>query len=205
MHSQGAEVLSVLLSLQSSQGVCSLSDQTISVIGDCDVPQSSFIKQLIFFFSSTSTRRMVHTHFIDQHDWHSCYMKETLEIHWFDMCLIIGNDLKERFLSCKNDVSLQFCSRGDQMCEQLVCHLGNLEVGREASVHLEVKLNPDVLLQAPVHHADSCFWNLSLRKRWVSQHWCPGCWQTRSPSTVQNCPWVSVCPVKFLLTSASAM
>lgn len=48
---------------------------------------------------------------------------------------------------------MQFCGRGDAMCEHLVCHLGNLEVGREASIHLEVKLNPNVLLQAPVKHA----------------------------------------------------
>uniref|UniRef100_H3CD00 Integrin subunit alpha 4 n=2 Tax=Tetraodon nigroviridis TaxID=99883 RepID=H3CD00_TETNG len=93
-----------LLDWQSSQGVCSLSDQTISVIGDCDVPQASFIEQLIFFFSSTSTRRM-------------------------------------------------FCGRGDATCEQLVCHLGNLEAGREASIHLEVKLNPNVLLQTPGRHS----------------------------------------------------
>lgn len=59
--------------------------------------------------------------------------------------------------SYRNDVSMQFCGRGDQMCEQLVCHLGNLEVGREASIHLEVKLNPNVLLQAPVTHADGRF------------------------------------------------
>ncbi|TNN03830.1 hypothetical protein fugu_000859 [Takifugu bimaculatus] len=95
-----------LVDWQPSHGVCSLSDQTISVIDDCDVPQASVIKQLIFFFSSVSTRRM-------------------------------------------------FCGRGDEMCEQLVCHLGNLEVGREASIHLEVKLNPNVLLQAPVKHTDN--------------------------------------------------
>lgn len=90
---------------------------------------------------------------------------------WLDMCLLI-----ERCLSYRNDVSMQFCGRGDAMCEQLVCHLGNLEVGREASIHLEVKLNPNVLLQAPVKHADNGFLNLFLRKRWVSQHWCPGRW-----------------------------
>lgn len=53
-----------------------------------------------------------------------------------------------------DDVSGQFCGRGDEMCEQLVCHLGNLEVGREAGIHLEVKLNPNVLLQAPVKHTE---------------------------------------------------
>uniref|UniRef100_A0A3Q0SRR6 Integrin alpha 4 n=1 Tax=Amphilophus citrinellus TaxID=61819 RepID=A0A3Q0SRR6_AMPCI len=43
---------------QSSQGVCSISDTTISVIEDCEAPQPSFIEQLVFFFSPTSTRRM---------------------------------------------------------------------------------------------------------------------------------------------------
>lgn len=52
---------------------------------------------------------------------------------------------------------MQFCGRRDAMCEQLVCHLGNLEAGREASIHMEVKLNPHVLLQAPVKHADNSF------------------------------------------------
>ncbi|XP_058472422.1 integrin alpha-4 isoform X1 [Solea solea] len=88
---------------QSSHGVCSISDKTVSVIEDCEVPQASFIKQLIFFFSSTSTRRM-------------------------------------------------FCGRGDNLCERLVCRLGNLEAGRDATIQLEVKLNPAVLLQAPGRH-----------------------------------------------------
>lgn len=51
----------VCLSLQASQGVCSISDATVSVTKGCDVPQASFIKQLIFFFSSTSSRRLVRT------------------------------------------------------------------------------------------------------------------------------------------------
>ncbi|XP_068602586.1 integrin alpha-4 [Brachionichthys hirsutus] len=88
---------------QSSHGVCSISDKTVSVIEDCDVPQASFIKQLVFFFSSTSSRRM-------------------------------------------------FCGRGDELCEQLLCRLGNLEVGREAVIQLEMRLNPAVLLQAPGRH-----------------------------------------------------
>ncbi|XP_008326427.1 integrin alpha-4 [Cynoglossus semilaevis] len=88
---------------QSSQGVCSISDSTVSVIEDCDVPQASFIKQLVFFFSS-STRRM-------------------------------------------------FCGRGDDLCERLVCRLGNLETGREATIQLEARLNPAVLLQAPGRHS----------------------------------------------------
>nr|XP_019962620.1 PREDICTED: integrin alpha-4 [Paralichthys olivaceus] len=44
---------------RSSHGVCSLSDKTVSVIDDCDVPQASFIKQLIFFFSATSSRELI--------------------------------------------------------------------------------------------------------------------------------------------------
>ncbi|XP_054642839.1 integrin alpha-4 isoform X1 [Dunckerocampus dactyliophorus] len=89
---------------QTSQGVCTVSDDTVSVLDDCDVPQASLIKQLVFFFSSTSTRTM-------------------------------------------------FCGRGDHLCERLVCRLGNVEAGRDATIHLEVRLNPDVLLQAPGRHS----------------------------------------------------
>ncbi|XP_045909625.1 integrin alpha-4 [Micropterus dolomieu] len=88
---------------QTSHGMCSISDTTVSVIEDCDVPEASFIKQLIFFFSSTTTRRM-------------------------------------------------FCGRGDEVCERLVCRLGTLEVGRDAIIKLEIRLNPAVLLQAPGRH-----------------------------------------------------
>uniref|UniRef100_A0A3P8RUZ0 Integrin subunit alpha 4 n=1 Tax=Amphiprion percula TaxID=161767 RepID=A0A3P8RUZ0_AMPPE len=93
----------ILSVLQSSQGVCSISDTTVSVNEDCDVPQASFIKQLVFFFSPTSTRRM-------------------------------------------------FCGRSDTLCERLVCRLGNLEAGRDATIKLEISLNPAVLLQAPGRH-----------------------------------------------------
>lgn len=73
---------------------------------------------------------------------------------------------------------MQFCGRGDELCAQLVCHLGILEVGREISIHLEVKLNPNVLLQAPVKHTDNTFlfFLLVLRKRpgakvsWLVMH-----------------------------------
>uniref|UniRef100_A0A3Q1C9Y5 Integrin alpha-2 domain-containing protein n=1 Tax=Amphiprion ocellaris TaxID=80972 RepID=A0A3Q1C9Y5_AMPOC len=78
-------------------------DTTVSVNEDCDVPQASFIKQLVFFFSPTSTRRM-------------------------------------------------FCGRSDTLCERLVCRLGNLEAGRDATIKLEISLNPAVLLQAPGRH-----------------------------------------------------
>lgn len=49
-------------------------------------------------------------------------------------------------------VCLQFCGRGDEVCERLVCRLGNLEAGRDAIIQLEIRLNPAVLLQAPVTH-----------------------------------------------------
>lgn len=88
---------------QTSQGVCSISDTTMSVVEDCDVPEASFIKQIVFFFSSTSTRRM-------------------------------------------------FCSHSDDLCERLVCRLGDLDVGRDTLIQLEIKLNPAVLLQAPGRH-----------------------------------------------------
>uniref|UniRef100_A0A8D3CPW9 Integrin subunit alpha 4 n=1 Tax=Scophthalmus maximus TaxID=52904 RepID=A0A8D3CPW9_SCOMX len=93
-----------VIDLQSSHGACSISDTTVSVIEDCDVPQASFIKQLIFFFSFSSTRRM-------------------------------------------------FCGRGDELCERLVCRLGSLEAGRDATIQLETRLNPTVLLQAPGRHS----------------------------------------------------
>lgn len=47
-----------LLDWQTSQGMCSLSDRTISVRGDCDVPHASFIQQMVFFFSPTATRTL---------------------------------------------------------------------------------------------------------------------------------------------------
>ncbi|KAM3842351.1 integrin alpha-4 [Diretmus argenteus] len=88
---------------KSSHGVCSVSSSSVSVVEDCDVPRASFIKQLIFFFSRTSTRRM-------------------------------------------------FCGRDDELCEQLVCRLGNLEPGSEATIQLEIRVNPTVLQQAPGRH-----------------------------------------------------
>ncbi|XP_051937957.1 integrin alpha-4 isoform X2 [Hippocampus zosterae] len=88
---------------QTSQGACYVSDATVPVVDDCDVPRASLLKQTVFFFSPTSTRNM-------------------------------------------------FCGRGDQLCERLLCHLGTIEAGRDATVRLEVRLNPDVLLQAPGRH-----------------------------------------------------
>ncbi|KAF7642294.1 hypothetical protein LDENG_00260760, partial [Lucifuga dentata] len=47
-----------LVDWQSSQGVCSIGGSSVWAADGCDVPQASFIKQLVFFFTSTSTRRM---------------------------------------------------------------------------------------------------------------------------------------------------
>uniref|UniRef100_H2M4J5 Integrin subunit alpha 4 n=1 Tax=Oryzias latipes TaxID=8090 RepID=H2M4J5_ORYLA len=49
-------------------------------------------------------------------------------------------------------VATQFCGRGDELCEHLICRLGNLDVGRDATILLEVNLNPAVLLQEPGRH-----------------------------------------------------
>lgn len=48
---------------------------------------------------------------------------------------------------------MQFCGIEDGLCERLVCNIGDLDVGREAVIQLETRLNPAVLLQAPVRHA----------------------------------------------------
>lgn len=45
---------------------------------------------------------------------------------------------------------VQFCGLKDELCERLVCRLGNLDTGRDATIQVEVNLNPAVLLQAPV-------------------------------------------------------
>ncbi len=59
-------------------------------------------------------------------------------------------------------VFVQFCGYVDEVCERLVCRLGNLEPGREAVIQLEIKLNPAVLLQAPVKtqitFTQNCAW-----------------------------------------------
>uniref|UniRef100_A0A3B4BI70 Uncharacterized protein n=1 Tax=Periophthalmus magnuspinnatus TaxID=409849 RepID=A0A3B4BI70_9GOBI len=42
-----------------------------------------------------------------------------------------------------------FCAPRDPLCERMVCNVGPMEAGRVATIHLETKLNPAVLLQAP--------------------------------------------------------
>ncbi|CAL8372718.1 unnamed protein product [Arctogadus glacialis] len=47
----------------------------------------------------------------------------------------------------------QFCSHGDLLCERLVCNLGYLEPGSEATIALEIGLNPAVLHHSPGRHS----------------------------------------------------
>uniref|UniRef100_A0A6Q2YIN8 Integrin alpha-2 domain-containing protein n=1 Tax=Esox lucius TaxID=8010 RepID=A0A6Q2YIN8_ESOLU len=44
-----------------------------------------------------------------------------------------------------------FCSYGDDLCLTLECRLGDMDIGKEASIHMEVKLNPNVLQILPVN------------------------------------------------------
>ncbi|XP_038863192.1 integrin alpha-4-like [Salvelinus namaycush] len=86
-----------------SLGECSIRNDSIVVEDDCEVPQSSFIKELVFFFSKTSKRKM-------------------------------------------------FCAHGDDLCLTLECRLGDMDIGKEATIHMEVKLNPTVLQLSPGRH-----------------------------------------------------
>ncbi|XP_067083664.1 integrin alpha-4 [Osmerus mordax] len=88
---------------QTSHGECVLKNSTMRVPRDCDVPRSSFIQEITFFFSKTTKRKM-------------------------------------------------FCGHGDDLCEILVCRLGDLEPGKEATIQLGVKLNPTVLQLSPGRH-----------------------------------------------------
>uniref|UniRef100_A0A8C7QPY0 Integrin subunit alpha 4 n=1 Tax=Oncorhynchus mykiss TaxID=8022 RepID=A0A8C7QPY0_ONCMY len=54
----------ILISIQGSNhptslGECSIKNGSITVEDDCEVPRSSLIKELVFFFSKTSKRKMV--------------------------------------------------------------------------------------------------------------------------------------------------
>lgn len=45
---------------------------------------------------------------------------------------------------------LQYCSRSDGLCLRVQCNLGDLEVGKEVTIQMEVQLNPTVLQIMPV-------------------------------------------------------
>uniref|UniRef100_A0A8C6LUU2 Integrin subunit alpha 4 n=1 Tax=Nothobranchius furzeri TaxID=105023 RepID=A0A8C6LUU2_NOTFU len=59
---------------------------------------------------------------------------------------------KLMFFFSPTSTRTMFCGHKDELCEQLVCHLGNLDAEGDASIQLEVNLNPAVLLQAPGRH-----------------------------------------------------
>ncbi|KAK6315274.1 hypothetical protein J4Q44_G00148030 [Coregonus suidteri] len=92
-----------IVDFQTSLGECSIKNGSITVEDDCEVPRSSLIKELVFFFSKTSKRKM-------------------------------------------------FCAHGDDLCLILECRLGDMDIGKEATIHMEVKLNPTVLQLSPGRH-----------------------------------------------------
>uniref|UniRef100_A0A8C1W7R4 Integrin alpha 4 n=1 Tax=Cyprinus carpio TaxID=7962 RepID=A0A8C1W7R4_CYPCA len=47
-------------------------------------------------------------------------------------------------------VVLQFCGPEDKTCRMVECHFGDLEVGKEVTITMEVELNPKVLQMSPV-------------------------------------------------------
>ncbi|KAL0184817.1 hypothetical protein M9458_020513, partial [Cirrhinus mrigala] len=75
-------------------------NDTVQIIDDCDVPEASFIRELVFFFSPKTKRIM-------------------------------------------------FCAPEDKTCRMVECHFGDLEVGKEVTITMEVELNPRVLQMSP--------------------------------------------------------
>uniref|UniRef100_A0A8K9X4S9 Integrin subunit alpha 4 n=1 Tax=Oncorhynchus mykiss TaxID=8022 RepID=A0A8K9X4S9_ONCMY len=49
------------------------------------------------------------------------------------------------------DFQVSFCAHGDDLCLTLVCRLGDMDIGKEATIQMEVKLNPTVLQLTPVN------------------------------------------------------
>uniref|UniRef100_A0A672KVD5 Integrin subunit alpha 4 n=1 Tax=Sinocyclocheilus grahami TaxID=75366 RepID=A0A672KVD5_SINGR len=49
-----------------------------------------------------------------------------------------------------HSVVLQFCGPEDKTCRMVECHFGDLEVGKEVTITMEVELNPRVLQMSPV-------------------------------------------------------
>ncbi|XP_073701757.1 integrin alpha-4-like [Garra rufa] len=90
--------------LQTTLGHCFQRNNTGPIIDDCDVPEASFIQELVFFFSPKSKRIM-------------------------------------------------FCGSKDNTCRTVECHFGDLEVGKEVTITMEVELNPRVLQISPGRHA----------------------------------------------------
>ncbi|XP_016149044.1 integrin alpha-4-like isoform X1 [Sinocyclocheilus grahami] len=90
--------------LQTTLGHCFQRNNSVQIIDDCDIPEASFIQELVFFFSPKSKRIM-------------------------------------------------FCGPEDKTCRMVECHFGDLEVGKEVTITMEVELNPRVLQMSPGRHA----------------------------------------------------
>ncbi|XP_048835482.1 integrin alpha-4 [Brienomyrus brachyistius] len=45
-----------------------------------------------------------------------------------------------------------YCMKPDHLCLQVVCELGDLDVGKDVTIQMEVELNPDVLQVSPGRH-----------------------------------------------------
>ncbi|XP_055086761.1 integrin alpha-4 [Periophthalmus magnuspinnatus] len=71
-----------------------------------------------------------------------------------DDCLVPHASLLQQlvFFFSPPATRLLFCAPRDPLCERMVCNVGPMEAGRVATIHLETKLNPAVLLQAPGRH-----------------------------------------------------
>uniref|UniRef100_A0A672KT62 Integrin subunit alpha 4 n=1 Tax=Sinocyclocheilus grahami TaxID=75366 RepID=A0A672KT62_SINGR len=93
--------LKLFFVLQTTLGHCFQRNNSVQIIDDCDIPEASFIQELVFFFSPKSKRIM-------------------------------------------------FCGPEDKTCRMVECHFGDLEVGKEVTITMEVELNPRVLQMSPV-------------------------------------------------------
>uniref|UniRef100_A0A4W4EM39 Integrin alpha-2 domain-containing protein n=1 Tax=Electrophorus electricus TaxID=8005 RepID=A0A4W4EM39_ELEEL len=60
------------------------------------------------------------------------------------------------FFVSKSSRRRMFCVPADDACATVECSFGNMDVGKEATVNLEVELNPDVLQMYPVSSVCVC-------------------------------------------------
>ncbi|XP_059356508.1 integrin alpha-4-like [Carassius carassius] len=89
--------------LQTTLGHCFQRNDSVQIIDDCDIPEASFIEEIVFFFPPKTKRIM-------------------------------------------------FCAPEDKTCRMVECHFGDLEVGKEVTITMEVELNPRVLQMSPGRH-----------------------------------------------------
>uniref|UniRef100_A0AAR2KGJ9 Integrin alpha 4 n=1 Tax=Pygocentrus nattereri TaxID=42514 RepID=A0AAR2KGJ9_PYGNA len=57
------------------------------------------------------------------------------------------------FFLSKSSKRIMFCAEADKSCMNLECRFGNLDIGKEVTINLEVELNPAVLQISPGRHA----------------------------------------------------